>query len=168
MTIKECTDILKTIDLTYNVSYSIDEEYIKDWYKDLKNYDFNDVCNSLENHLKSNYSNIPPKKWSLLNSLKTIENKEKLKYIKTTCRFCKKNISMEEFEKHYSRCQDIDFIEKNVKEYLNQQIIREDYYIMSDEDLKRRFDKIAKIVMEKNNGTKLSNCLKKYFEGDKV
>ena len=156
-------ELVKKIDIHYNTENHKNSNYIKEWYSVLKKYDKEDVYKSFEHHLKSDFSNITPKLYYLVKDLKTPEQKVELENLHTICPYCKERVSMNEFDKHYSRCLDIDFIEKNVKKYCDQQIIRDDYYNMSDSDLKLRFDKIARIAIEKSENELERKYLKKYF-----
>lgn len=159
---EELREIFKKIDLHYNTRYSENKEMMAEWFRYLKKYDSKEVFDSLEYYLKY-YPTNPPKMYNLINGLMSLEQKQQLKNLHTICPYCKKTVSMEDYDKHYGRCLDINFIERNVKKYCNQQIVRDDYYKMSDKDLKLRFDKIAKIVIEKTPNELEKKYLKKYF-----
>jgi len=164
MNIQEIKELLKKIDIHYNTRYLENKDLIKEWEKYLKKYNKKDIFNKLEKYLKSEFSNNAPKLYYLINGVKTIEQKQQLSNLYTMCNYCNKKISMEEYEKHHSKCLDIEFIERNVKKYLNQQIVRDDYLKMNDNDLKLRFNKIAKIVIEKSTNQKEVKFLKKYLK----
>ena len=96
--------------------------------------------------------------------LKTPEEKERMSNLLEYCPLCKAKVKLENFDEHYENCMDIDYIRKNVKKYLDQEIILSDYYSMSREDIKKRVDKIMKIVYQKTDNQFEKNCLKKYFK----
>lgn len=164
MNIQEIKELLKKIDIHYNTKYLENKDLIKEWEKYLKKYNKKDIFNKLENYLKSEFNNNAPKLYYLINGVNTIEQKHQLSNLHTMCNYCNKIVSMEEYEKHHSKCLDIEFIERNVKKYLNQQIVRDDYLKMNDNDLKLRFNKIAKIVIEKSNNQQEVKFLKKYLK----
>ena len=76
MTKDETKEILKKIDVTYQTNYMRNEMYVIEWYKELKNFDFEDVYTRLEEHMRSNFSNSVPKLYFLTKGLKTPEEKE--------------------------------------------------------------------------------------------
>ena len=160
----EIKELLEKIDIHYSTDYAKNKNLVIEWKKQLKKYASKDVFRKLEEHLRSDYSNIPPKLYFLLKDLKTPEEQIKLDLLSEQCKFCNQFVKLSNFDEHYEKCMDIDFIERNVKKYLNQQIIRSDYYEMSNEDVKKRFEKIAKIVIEKSNNEMEVNALKKYFK----
>lgn len=165
MTVNNVKELLHRIDINYQTNFSRERETLDEWYKDLKNYDYFDVDKALDNHMKySPYRNIAPKKWVLLQELRTIKQKESIKNIEEVCPFCLRNIKEEKFEKHYSRCLSIDFIDRNVKKYLNKKINYEKYFNMSEKELNDYFNKIAKIVYEKTKNPTEKFCLERYLK----
>lgn len=164
MTKDETKEILKKIDVTYQTNYMRNEMYVVEWYKELKNFDFEDVYTRLEEHMRSNFSNSVPKLYFLTKGLKTPEEKERMSNLLEYCPLCKAKVKLENFDEHYENCMDIDYIRKNVKKYLDQEIILSDYYSMSREDIKKRVDKIMKIVYQKTDNQFEKNCLRKYFK----
>lgn len=164
MSDNEIRELLEKIDIHYNSDYSKNKNLVLEWKRQLKKYEAKDVFRKLEEHLKSEFGNTPPKLYFLIKDLKTPEEKYKLKNLHTVCKYCRKIINMEEYENHYHKCLTIEYIERNVKKYLNQQIVRSDYFEMSDEDLKKKYEKIAKVVYENTTNQMEKDCIKKYFE----
>lgn len=160
----EIKEFLEKIDIHYGTDYAKNKNLVIEWKKQLKKYASKDVFRKLEEHLRGDFSNIPPKLYFLIKDLKTPEEQIELDALSEQCKFCGEFVKLMEFDKHYERCMDIDFIERNVKKYLNTQIIRSDYYEMSDEDIKKRFEKIAKVVMEKSENKYEINAIKMYFK----
>lgn len=156
--------LLERIDVHYNTNYSTNKSLIIEWKKQLVNYEAKDVFKKLDEHLKSDYSNNPPKLYYLIKDLKTPEEKYKLNNLHTLCTYCKKVVNMEDYEQHHKKCLTIEYIEKNVKKYLNQQIVRQDYFDMSYEEIMKRYEKIAKIVQEKSTNEIEKNSIKMYFK----
>ena len=167
MSNKEIMELFKKIDTHYNTKYSENEEMIIEWSKYLKKYISKEVFDSFEYYLKY-YPTNPPRMYNLISGLKTYEQKIHEENIKTICPFCRDSVTMSEYNHHYGRCLSIDYIERNVKKHLNQQIIRDDYYKMSDEDLNKRYEKIMNIVCENSNNPMEKLCQKKYYETKKM
>ena len=160
--------ILKRIDLNYNTNYYDNKPIIEEWYKDLIKYDYEDVNNSLDRYMKYDNSIYPPKRSVILRGLKTREQKDRENNLKTICPFCYRTVHMKEFNHHYGRCLDLEFIEKNVKKYLGKDIDYDKYYEMSDEELEKQIIKISKIVYDKTTNDAMKNYIKKYLEGKKI
>lgn len=167
MTKQEIKTILQTIDISYQTHFVEDEAIANDWQKDLKNYDFEDVNNKLIEHMKSNFQNIPPKKYYLLNGLYTTKDKEKLKGIKIECDLCKGYFKLEDYDSHRNRCHKIYFIQYNARKYLNQEIDLEKYKRMSDEELNTYHIAMSKKVLNETDDPRLKRNIKHYLEGVK-
>ena len=137
----EIRELLERIDIHYNTDYSKNKGLINEWKKQLKKYEAKDVFGKLEEYLKSEFGNNAPKLYYLIKDLKTPDEKYQLQNLHTKCNYCGQIINMDEFEHHHARCLEIEYIEKNVKKYLDQQIVRDDYFKMSDSDLNIRIHK---------------------------
>ncbi|MEE3344417.1 MAG: hypothetical protein VZS44_10025, partial [Bacilli bacterium] len=83
MKLNEVKNLIERIDMHYDTNHSKDDDYVKEWYKELKKYDSEDVNRRLEEHLKGEYGNIPPKLYFLIKNLKTPEQKIKMGSIYT-------------------------------------------------------------------------------------
>lgn len=164
MTNQEIKELLERIDIHYSTDYSKNKDLIKEWTKELKKYDNEDVNRRLEEHLKGEFSNMTPKLYYLTKGLFTPEQKIQMTDIFTNCQLCGKEVNTKDYDEHYEKCGHIDFIKTNVKKYLDQDINVEEYWTMSDEDIKVRWEKIAKIILEKSDNDMLKICLRKYFE----
>lgn len=164
MTKEETKEILKKIDVTYQTDFIKNQNYVMEWYKELKNYDYEDVYQKLEEHMRSNFSNSVPKLYFLTKGLKTPKEKEDLKNLVQICPICRQKIKLIDYEKHFDKCMTIDYIKRNVKKYLDKEINVIEYYSMSESEVNKRFDKIAKIVLSKSNNEIEKRFLTKYFE----
>lgn len=160
--------ILKRIDLNYNTNYYDNKPIIEEWYKDLIKYDYEDVDKALDRYMKFDNSIYPPKRNAILRGLKTKEQKFRESNLRTICPLCFRNVQINDFNNHYGRCLDLEFIEKNVKKYLDKSIDYDKYYNMSDDDLEKQVIKISKIIYEKTTNEAMKNYIKKYLEGKKI
>ena len=107
MSFNQLKNVLTNIKAHYQ-NFSICGYVVEEWYKVLKNYDFDDVMEKLVDHLTSNNSNEFPKAYQLIKELKTIKEKERetvLDNIYTvSCNLCEKWMSLSDFDKHYYEC----------------------------------------------------------------
>lgn len=164
MTLNEVKDFLQEIDIQYSTSYAKDDYLLKEWHKKLKPYEKEDAYRQLKEHQRGEFANIPPKLYYIIKDLKTPQEKMILSMLLERCEFCKQYIKLDDFKEHHDKCMDINFIETNVKKYLNQQIIRDDYYSMSNDELQKRVNKIAKIIIKKSKNEQEVETWEKYLE----
>ena len=71
---------------------------------------------------------------------------------------------MSEFDKHYRKCQKIDFIDRIVFRYKGQHIASVKYYQMNDEELEENYQKTMKYYREHRDLK--PSILKEMPEGD--
>lgn len=164
MNLKQTKELIERIDIHYNTEFSKNDNLVKEWAKELKKYDKEDVERRLEEHLKGDFANTTPKLYFLTKGLFTPEQKIQMSVIYTNCQICGKEININEYDEHFTKCSHIDFIKTNVKKYLNQDINVEEYWNMTDDDLTKRWEKIAKIIIEKSDNELLKKCLLNYFK----
>lgn len=119
---KEINEILKRIKSNYQ-DFVVDEYKINEWNRELKNYDFNDVMNKLEQHLRSEeYGKFPPKLYFLTKYLQTTEEKNTKTNFKLQCSICGEYVDENIYVNHYERCLDIDYIKHIRKKYFDTDI----------------------------------------------
>ena len=120
-------------------------DYIE-WYKELIDYPYAGVMNNLKNH-KSINAPIPKQ------LIGRLEKEEKIEDWITCCDICKTRITiqnndMSEFDKHYRKCQKIDFIDRMSQRKTGERIERADYYNMKEELLERVYQKALEYYRE--------------------
>ncbi len=146
MELKDVKIILKRIKVNYQ-SF-IDDAYTeKEWYKELKDYDLDDVMAKLEEHFKSEqYGNQIPKVYFLTKYLTTSKAKTSQQKYQLQCPICNEWVKGEEFDTHYGRCSSIKYIIKQSKVYLHKDLEREALMNMSEEEFQEKYDKLLKII----------------------
>lgn len=117
MTFEELKEILTNIKAHYQ-NFAIYDYVVKEWYKVLKDYEYDDVMESLVDHLTSDNSNELPKAYQLVKYLTPKDLKkesESNRYI-VSCNLCDRWMSLDEFDKHYDKClHEFEKIFKNTK-----------------------------------------------------
>lgn len=113
MTLSKTAEVLENVKAHYQ-TFVINDVVTKEWHKVLKEYDFEDVINTLVDHLTGdNYKDIP-QVYQLTKNLKTTEEKAKQteinNQIKVCCNLCERWMSMTEYEEHYGRCLDKEYL----------------------------------------------------------
>ena len=142
----------------YN-TFSLDEDKVNEWYRFLKDYNADEVLKKYEEYVVRNEQ--PPIIFSLIKNLSKIQRNTNNSWT-TCCDICKEHITiydndMTEFDKHYRKCQKIDFIDRQSKAILGEIIDKEKYYAMSDNEL----EEIYQRIMESYRKIKRGNILKR-------
>lgn len=158
----EVVDLIKLIDRVFKTDYAGDRQIIEDWFKVLKQYELKDMSTSLEYYMK-NYSTYPPKVYDLIRGYQTIESKKLLETAKTRCMFCGKVIKLGDTT-HEDRCRSIEFIKSAVRRFKNQEIDKNKYLSMSEEEFDKYYMASIKLILDNStNQTELMYCIK-YLE----
>lgn len=122
----EVNKLLNKIKGYYNSQFFIDEYVIDAWVEQLEPYDLEDAEEHIKEYLKE-YPDIPPKPHTFIKGLLTREQKEARKnssYL-ISCNLCGKWLSNEEYERHYDRCLDIQYL-LSVAKQKGEKFTRED------------------------------------------
>lgn len=157
----EVVELIKLIDRVYKTDYESNKDIVNDWFKVLKQFDFKDITNSLDYYMK-NYTEYPPKVYDLIKGYKTIESKKILETAKTKCMFCGEVINLDD-TKHENKCRSIEFIKSAVRRFKNQDIDKERYRNMSDEEFKKYHLSAVKLVIDNSNNELEVKMWRKYL-----
>lgn len=111
MTKSEVNKLLNKIKGYYNSQFFIDEYVISAWIETMEPYDLEDAEEHLKDYLKE-YPDICPKPHTFKRGLYTHEEKEKMKNSNYTveCNLCHRWMPYEEYEEHYGKCLDIEYL----------------------------------------------------------
>lgn len=123
----ETMEILKRIKSNYQ-DFTVDEYKKNEWYKELKDYDFEDVMKKVEEHMRSEeYGKFPPKLYFLTKYLQTTAQKNTKTHFLLQCSVCGEYIPEEIYDEHYGRCMDIDYINRILTKYFNKKLTKEQW-----------------------------------------
>lgn len=108
----DTTKLLNKIKGYYNSQFFVDENVIEAWYETLKPYNFEDAIDHIQEYVKDNLDN-PPKPQTFIKGLLTQQQKENRKNSSFTveCNLCHRWMTLEEYDEHYERCLDIQYLE---------------------------------------------------------
>lgn len=123
---QETQKLTNTIKGYYNSQFFIDEFVINAWYEELKNYELQDAIDHIKKYVKE-FPDTPPKPHTFIKGLLTREQKRQLaneKYF-VQCKLCHKWMGMKEYDEHYGRCLDIEYL-VNVAKQKGEKISREE------------------------------------------
>lgn len=122
----EINKLLNKIKGYYNSQFFIDEFVTEAWIESLEPYDFEDAEEHIKEYLKE-YPDIAPKPHTFIKGMLTREQKEARKnsgYL-VSCNLCGKWMSLQEYDDHYGRCLDIQYL-LSVAKQKGEEYTRED------------------------------------------
>ena len=166
MTIKEATKFMERIKQHYQ-EFIIDEYKIEEWFNDLQHYSYEDVNKKLDEHLRSErYGEYIPKLHFLLSSLIMEKDKGKdwLKEAEIKCNICGRVMKYYDYDNHFARHLSVDYIAKQYLKYKNEEIDKEKFLKMDDEEFEIKYDKILKFVYENTNDEEEKDMIRNYFK----
>lgn len=111
MTKSEVGKLLNKIKGYYNSQFFIDEYVTEAWVEQLEPFDLEDAEEHIKEYLKE-YPDTPPKPHVFIKGLLTHEQKQARKDSEFLigCEWCNKWFTNEEYEAHYGRCLDIQYL----------------------------------------------------------
>ena len=122
----EVSKLLNKIKGYYNSQFFIDEYVTEAWVESLEPYDFEDAEEHIKEYLKE-YPDIAPKPHTFIKGMLTKQQKEARKnsgYL-VSCNLCGKWMSLQEYDIHYGRCLDIQYL-VSVAKQKGEEYTRED------------------------------------------
>ena len=120
---KKLTNLIKGY---YNSEFFIDDYVLQAWFDTLEPYDYEDAEEHIKEYLKEN-PDIAPKPHTFIKGMLTKEQKQARKnsdYL-VNCNLCGKLMSLQEYDDHYSRCLDIQYL-VSVAKQKGEEYTRED------------------------------------------
>ena len=132
--------------------FSFDASKIDDWTSVLKNYDFEDVFNKVEDYyrIESNQDKIV-NPYYLTKYLMTTADKKSIKEYLVICPNCQTQLSSKNFDKHIKRCNSVEYLNKQSKRFFGKEIDREKYMTMSEEEFEEKYLMTLELIREKGN-----------------
>lgn len=70
------------------------------------------------------------------------------------CQLCNHYVKLEDYDKHYSRCSSIKYIQKKMKQLYNQDIKYSDLYKLDEIEFNKKYFWVLNRVYEKSNNSK--------------
>lgn len=151
MTIKETNLFMERIKQHYQ-EFIIDDLKIEEWHNELQKYDFKDVNEKLDEHLRSEqYGTNIPKLYFLTKYLKTEEEKKQNRTYYTKCQLCQKKVNLAEYDKHYEKCSSIEYLIRTAKKHYNKIVTREYLENLSEYEFEKKYWEIVTNVSNKND-----------------
>lgn len=158
MTKSEVTHFMEKIKAYYQ-NFSLEGYVVNEWYDKLKKYDINDVYKKLDEHLSGEYRNEIPKLHFITKYLQTPTEKIKSEIIKVRCFKCNEIILLDEYEKHISRHNSIEYIKKNEKR-IKRTFDEDKLFNLTQVEFERLYDKFIEELVENTNDSDEKKRLK--------
>lgn len=107
----EVNQLVNKIKGYYNSQFFVDDYVLDAWYETMQQYELEDALEHLTTYLKEN-PDYAPKPHTFTKGLLTREEKEMIKNSKYTveCNLCHRWMSIQQYEDHYGRCLDIQYL----------------------------------------------------------
>ena len=118
--------LLNKIKGYYNSQFFIDEYVIDAWTETMEPYDLEDAEAHIKEYIKEN-PDTPPKPHTFIKGLYTHDEKEMIRNSNFTveCNLCHRWMPLQEYDDHYGKCMDIQYLESVAKE-MGEKFTRED------------------------------------------
>ena len=117
LTKNDTKKLLNVIKGYYNSQFFIDDYVINAWNDTLKEYDLQDAEEHIKEYIKE-YPDVAPKPQTFIKGLLTKQQKETIRNSKFTveCNLCHRFMPLSEYDEHYGRCLDIEYLVSVAKE----------------------------------------------------
>ena len=117
MTKGETRNLLSKFKGYYNNQFFIDEDIINVWVEEMEPYDYGDALEHIKEYVKE-FPDTAPRPQIFRRGLYTHEQKQQMKDSKYTveCNLCHRWMPYEEYERHYEKCLDIQYLVSVAKE----------------------------------------------------
>lgn len=144
--------------------FIVDDFKVDEWYRELRDYDFEDVNKKLESHLRSEtYGESIPKLFFLTKYLEKSKDKGKRLRCDVSCPICKEWFDVDELNRHYERCSSINYLNKQSLKYKGEEIDRKAYLNLSYEDFNKKYDAICEYVYKHTEDEEEKHYIKNYL-----
>lgn len=149
---QETAKFLKKIKAHYQ-NFIIEDYVIDEWHSKLKPYEYRDVLEKFEEHLKGEYADRPPMLHYITKFLRTKEEKEKAQEdYKIRCNLCNEEMYLSDYEnKHYRKCLLIKTLIPILKEQKNEEVSYEELDKYSTNTLDKIWEKYKPIEISSLN-----------------
>ena len=158
-------ELFQKIQINYP-NFEINEIKMNEWHKELKDYDYNEILEKLDEHFRSEkYGRQEPKVYFLTKGLIKVKDKIKREGIKIRCSICGGSVLLNDFNKHYDRCSSVEYLNSQNLKYFGKEINKEKYMNMNDKEFSYKYDKFCEYVLQNTRNKKEIECLEHYFIG---
>ena len=100
----------------YYYYFSLEKDSLNEWNYKLRDYDYEDVSERVEEHLKGEQRKEPPQLHYLISGLLTKEQKRKKNELIVACQNCGRWLPLSEYNQHYDLCLDIEYLVRVARE----------------------------------------------------
>jgi len=145
---KETVKFMERIKSHYQ-EFVIDDFKISEWHGKLKDYDAEDVNAKLDEHLNSEvYGEQIPKVYFLTKYLIPTVDKGKVKHYTVICKACGQAVFDTEIKKHEQRCLESNSVVRDMKNYFNIKVDKQQLMLMDDKKFEATYQKYLNKMLE--------------------
>lgn len=167
MELKDVKTILKRIEVNYPNKFENDAYTQNEWYKELKNYDYEDVVEKLEQHFRTEQYQ-PPKVYFLTkNLIKTADKNKQEEYV-INCPLCGRVLKPEEYDAHYDRCLSVQYVLRQYRRFnIPNPPTKKVLYQMEQYEFDERYKRLLMYVQKFSTNEDEKWVIDKILNGDK-
>ena len=167
MTVQETNKFLTRIKQHYQ-DFIIDDQKIEEWFKELKDYNYDDVNKKLDEHLRNEqYGNQIPKVYFITKHLTKEKDKQKVENFLVRCSICGKVIKYSEFQTHMDRCNSVEFINLQSKKLFGKEIDKQRYREMPFEEFDKIYNKLLERILQTSKNKDEIERIENYMIGNR-
>lgn len=149
MKIKETSRLMERIKEHYQ-DFIIDEGKTEEWHNFLKDYAYEDVSKKLDEHLSSEqYGQFIPKVAFLVKYLTKEKEKGQNEDYLVQCFYCKKYLKNSEFQKHFSRCSSINYMNNQRQRFFDKtfdDVAIKQLWNLDEESFRKKYREMLDVV----------------------
>ena len=133
MEITETNKILRKI-VTFRQSFLIKKDTVDEWHKILKDYDYKDVDEKLDEYFREskNFGQYPDP-YYLTKYLVKSNEKFSMSNITIKCSLCGKTVSQAKYDEHYDMCSSIDYVCRMYEQHFDKKLNADDLWELPKE-----------------------------------
>ena len=171
MEIQETIKTMERIKQHYQ-DFIIDDYKIDEWHSELCKYDFKEVNQKIDQHMRSEqYGQYIPKIYFLTRDLKTLEQKAEKKEYTVICPHCRAYMDYEKYDRHIERCNSVEFMQQQCDRFNLKPIDKEHFRKMPQVQFDEYYNKVLDLIYRKATDEKELNrlmAIKASGQGKKV
>lgn len=129
---------------TFRQTFLIKKDTIDEWHKVLKDYDYKDVDEKLDEYFREskNFGQYPDP-YYLTKYLVKSKEKFSMNNITIKCSLCGEIVLQQEYEAHFDRCSSVDYVIRMYRKHYHRILNREDLKKLPDDKFEEMYWKFC-------------------------
>lgn len=152
----------------FRQSFLIKNDTVDNWLNVLKDYDYKDVDEKLDDYFREskNFGQFPDP-YYLTKYLTKSNEKFTTDNIMIHCRLCNKAISQSKYEEHYDRCSSIDYVCRMYEQYFDKKLNQDELWELPEEKFENMYWRFCDNLYNKLPNGLEKKCLENAIRSNK-